>query len=118
MRYFTVTLLSLTILFRTSVASAVSDVLDCQRKSLSDAVQSNKQKDQIINFTGTCAGPIVIDTDRLTLNGVGTAIIEASGDDAVRIVGAGNVALSDFEVRNSRNGIAAVNGAHFTASGV
>jgi Right handed beta helix region len=118
MRFFTVTLLTLLLLVRESRVFAAADVLDCQHKSLADAVRSGKEKDQTINFTGTCAGPIVIDTDGLTLNGVGTAIIDGDGEDAVRIVGAANVSLSNFEVRNGLNGIAAVNGAHFTMSGV
>jgi hypothetical protein len=50
--------------------SGASDVLDCQQKSLSDAVKSGKQKDQVISFTGTCVGPIVIESDGLTLSGV------------------------------------------------
>jgi hypothetical protein len=117
MRYYTVTLLSL-FLVRASVVSGASDVLDCQQKSLSDAVKSGKQKDQVISFTGTCVGPIVIESDGLTLSGVGSAVIDGNGQDAVRIVGASNVSLSEFEVRNGSNGIAAINGAHFTMSGL
>jgi nitrous oxidase accessory protein NosD len=117
MRYSTVTLLSLLLLVRASVAFAASDVLDCQHKSLAEAVKSGKPN-QTITFTGTCLGPIVIDTDGLTLHGVDTAIIDGDGEDAVRIVGAGNVSLSGFEVRNGLNGIAAINGAHFTMSDV
>src|SRR4029450_8071201 len=116
MRFFTVALLTLLLLVRESSVFAAADVLDCQHKSLADAVRSGKEKDQTINFTGTCAGPIVIDTDGLTLNGVGTASIDGDGEDAVRIVGAANVSLSNFEVRNGLNGIAAVNAAHFTMS--
>jgi hypothetical protein len=118
MRYSTVTLLTLLLLVRASVVFAAADVLDCQHRSLADAVKNGKQKNQTINFTGTCAGPIVIDSDGLTLNGVGMAVIDGDGEDAVSIAGAANVSLSNFEVRNGRNGIAAVNGAHFTMSEV
>jgi len=118
MRYATVALLPLFLLVCPLFVSAAGDVLDCQHRSLADAVKNIEQKPQTINFTGTCAGPIVIAADGLTLNGVGAAVIDGDGDDAVRIVGASKVLLSNFEVRNGLNGVAAVNGAHLTVSGV
>ncbi|HET9941748.1 MAG TPA: right-handed parallel beta-helix repeat-containing protein, partial [Terriglobia bacterium] len=96
-----------------SAAAAADDVLDCGNKSLADAIKG-KPKGQIITFTGTCTGPIVIDFDGLSLTGVGEAVIDGGGEDAIAVVGASNVSLSSFQVRNARNGIAALNGAHLT----
>ena len=106
----------LTLCYAVATAHADTDPLDCSKKSLADAVKN--PKDLTINFTGVCPGPILIQTDGLTLKGIGTAIIDGGGQDALTIMGASNVSLSDFEVRNGRNGIAAVNGAHLTLSGV
>jgi Right handed beta helix region len=74
----------------------------------------DKDKDRVITFTGVCEGPIVIRTEGLTLEGVGEAIIDGGGQDAVTVAGAGRVALAGIEVRNGLNGIVAVNGAHLT----
>ena len=117
MRYSTIMVLSLFLLIRPG--AVLGDILvDCQNKSLADAIKSNKDKDQTIHFSGTCAGPIVIDTDGLRLNGVGTAIIDGGGDNALTINGASRVLLSNLEVRNGMNGVTAINGAHIVLSGV
>jgi hypothetical protein len=111
--FMTALLLTFLLLANASAATAANDVLDCQNKSLADAIKG-KPKGQTINFTGTCAGPIVIDSDGLALTGVGEAIIDGGGEDAILVSGASNVSLSSFQVRNARNGIAALNGAHLT----
>ena len=118
MKYTTTMLLSFFLLIHAAAAYADTDPLDCQKQSLADAVKSGKQKDQTINFTGICAGPIVIETDGLTLKGVGTAVIDGGGADAVKVIGANQVSLSFFEVRNGLNGIVALNGAHLTLTSV
>jgi len=120
MQYPTIRSLALFLMFAlgcgVATAYADTDPLDCSKKSLADAVKI--AKDLTINFTGICNGPIVIQTDGLTLKGIGTAIIDGGGQDALTVKGASNVSLSDFEVRNGLNGIAALNGAHLTMSGV
>jgi len=119
MRYPTVTLLSCCLLAGTAAVSADHDPLDCSRKSLADAVRHVRDDDRTtIRFTGVCAGPIVIRTDGLTLEGVDTAIIDGGGRDAVTVMGAGRVSLTNIEVRNGVNGILAVNGAHLTLTSV
>jgi Right handed beta helix region len=72
----------------------------------------------VIAFTGVCAGPILIDTDGITLEGVAPATIDGGGQDAVIIRGASRVSLTGLEVRNGRSGILAVNGAHLALSAV
>ena len=54
----------------------------------------------------------MIQADGVTLQGVGEAIIDGGGQDAVTIAGAGRVSLAGIDVRNGLNGIVAVNGAH------
>jgi len=95
-----------------------STPLDCSKKSLADAVRAVSEPDRTISFSGVCVGPIVITTDGLTLKGVGTAIIDGAGQDAVTIVGVGGVSLVDFEVTNGLTGIVARHGAHVSMSGV
>ena len=91
--------------------------LDCGKKSLADAVNKADTADTI-SFTGTCTGPIVIQTDGITLKGAGIAIIDGGGQDAVTIAGAHGVALMNLEVRNGLNGVVGSNGAHVTLTGV
>jgi hypothetical protein len=114
MRYSTTILLSV-LLFAATPASA-DQPLDCSRKSLAAAVADVHDKDPVIAFTGVCAGPIVIRTEGVTLQGVGEAVIDGGGQDAVTIAGAGRVSLNGIEVRNGLNGIVAVNGAHLSLS--
>jgi len=99
-------------------AFAVSPPLDCARKSLAEAVNAGHEKS--IQFTGICSGPIVIQTDGLTLTGVGTAIIDGGGQgqDAVTIKNLHAISLANLEIRNGKNGIIGVNGAHISLNNV
>jgi hypothetical protein len=92
--------------------------LDCSKESLAAAVDGAREKDAVIPFTGVCAGPIVITTDGLTLQGVGTAAIDGGGQNAVVVAGASRVSIGGVEVRNGLNGILAVNGAHLSLTGI
>ena len=92
--------------------------IDCSKKSLAVAVRDASDKNPSISFTGVCAGPIVVAIDGLTLRGVGTAVIDGGGLDAVTIGGASRVSLVDLEVRNGLAGIVAHNGAHISLTRV
>jgi hypothetical protein len=91
--------------------SADNDVIDCGHKSIADAV-NKAGVNTTIRFTGICAGPIVIASDGLSLKGIGTAVIDGGGSDAVTVTGASRATLTSIEIRNGLNGILAVNGAH------
>jgi hypothetical protein len=93
-------------------------VLDCSKKSLAAAVEHVTAKDPVIAFTGVCEGPIVISQDGLTLEGVGLAAIDGGGQDAVTVQGASRVSLTGIDIRNGRNGLLAVNGAHLSLNAV
>jgi len=125
MRLRTVILLSFSILAGPAAAYADEGPLDCSRRSLADVVSDDRGRDhdrdgdRTIQFTGVCAGPIVIRTDGITLQGVGTAVIDGGGqNDAITVDGASRVSLAGFDVRNGVNGILGVNGAHLTVNGV
>jgi hypothetical protein len=92
--------------------------IDCSKKSLADAVRDVTDLNAAVSFTGVCAGPIVVSIDGLTLRGVGTAVIDGGGEDAITIAGASRVSLIDIEVTNGQTGIVAREGAHVTLSGV
>jgi Right handed beta helix region len=111
--------LSVSLLFIAGASTAFADKppLDCGKKSLAEAV-ADGGKDGVIQFTGVCNGPIVVSTDGLTLTGVGTAIIDGNGHDALTVAGAHGVTLDHFEVRNGVNGILGVNGAHIVVNTV
>jgi hypothetical protein len=116
MRYPTVMLLSSCLLAGTTTSAAADPVLDCSRRSLANAVERAHERNREITFTGTCQGPIVIQLDGLELRGVGNAVIEGGSNDAVTVAGASGVVLTGIEIRNSRNGIVGVNGAHLSLS--
>jgi hypothetical protein len=116
MRYRTMIAVSF-VLFAAAPAPA-DQPLDCGKTSLATAVATVREKDSVISFTGVCAGPIVIRADALRLEGVGEAIIDGGGQDAVTIAGAGRVSLAGIEVRNGQDGIVAVNGAHLSMTGL
>ena len=97
---------------------AEKPVLDCSKASLTDAVASASGKDLVITFTGVCVSPLVIQTDGLTLEGVGEAVIDGGGHDAITIAGGSRVSLLNVEVRNGLNGIVADNGAHVSLTGL
>ena len=111
MRNSTVTALFSCLLAATSASA--DQPLDCSKKSLAVAVAELHATDPIVEFTGVCAGPIVIRAEGVTLQGVGEAVIDGGGAaDAVTIAGASRVTLSGIEIRNGVNGVTAVNGAH------
>jgi hypothetical protein len=116
MRYSTIVVLVSSLLV---VRPAFADnPLDCSKRSLADGIASPRDKAPVITFTGVCTGPIVIQTDGVTLEGVGQAVIEGGAQDAVTIAGTARVTLVSVEVRNSRNGIVADNGAHLSLTDV
>jgi hypothetical protein len=116
MRYAMTMLLSSCLLAASMTSAAADPVLDCSRRSLAEAVQRAHERNRAITFTGTCNGPIVIQLDGLELRGVGTAVIDGGGQDAVTVAGASGVVLTGSEVRNGGNGIVGVNGAHLSLS--
>ena len=97
---------------------AEPEVVDCGKKSLADAVREASDKHSTISFTGICNGPIVVTIDGLTLKGVGTAIIDGGGADALTLAGTSRVSLMDFEVTNGLSGIVVRDGSNVTVTGV
>jgi Right handed beta helix region len=116
MRY--LTMMVLPFCFLLPVSASADIVLDCSRRSVSTAVEHVRGTSAVITFTGICSGPIVIRTDGVTLRGVGMAVIDGAGQDAVTIAGASRISLEGVEVRNGLNGIVGVNGAHFSLTDV
>ena len=112
MRYIGVVFLTLSLGFGAGAALADKRPLDCSKRSLAKTVEH--AEDTTISFTGICDGPILIQTDGVSLVGVGTAIIDGNGQDAVTVEGANNVSLTNIEVRNGANGILGLNGAHIS----
>ena len=97
---------------------AEPEVVDCGKKSLADAVREASDKNSTITFTGICSGPVVVTMDGLTLKGVGTAIIDGGGANALTLAGTSRVSLMDFEVTNGLNGIVVRDGSNVTLTGV
>jgi hypothetical protein len=116
MRNYSVVFLAVSLVFAAGAAIADKRPLDCSKRSFAKAVQ--KAEDRTISFTGICDGPIVIRSDGVSLVGVGTAIIDGNGQDAVTVEGANGVSLTNIEVRNGANGILGLNGAHISLTDI
>jgi hypothetical protein len=65
------------------------------------------QPGDTLRVTGTCNESVTITTDRLTLDGLGSAMVDAGGDGAavITIEGAQGVTIRGLTVRNSAGGI-------------
>jgi hypothetical protein len=103
--------------FCSAGALQADNVVNCPRQSLVREVEKAKPGDKI-TFTGVCAGPVILRTDDVALEGVGSAAIEGGGRDALVIAGVHGAVLSRFEVRGGLNGILGQNGAHLTIEGL
>ena len=111
-------LIVISVLAGATAGYAEPAVVDCSKKSLADAVRDASDKNSTITFTGICNGPVVVTIDGLTLKGVGTAIIDGAGADALTLAGTSRVSLMDFKVTNGLTGIVVRDGAHVTLTGV
>jgi hypothetical protein len=116
MRHLSVLLLAPSLCFYAGTALAGKPPLNCGKKSLAVAVEN--ASNESISFTGVCSGPIVIQSDGVSLIGVGIAVIDGNGQDAVTVAGAHGVSLANIEVRNGANGILGTNGAHLSLKDV
>ncbi|WP_150046077.1 right-handed parallel beta-helix repeat-containing protein [Methylomonas rhizoryzae] len=80
-------------------------VVDCDRGASLAKALAHSHEGKTILFTGTCSGPIVIDTDGIVLQGQGTAVIDGKQQNAVTVRGAQNVKMVDLAVRNGLIGV-------------
>src|SRR5262245_45793027 len=84
--------------------------VDSPKQSLGDAVAKADPGDTL-RVTGICHERVVITTDRLIIDGQGTAVIDGGGSGggafsaAILIDGAQGVTVRGFTVHNSSNGI-------------
>src|SRR5688572_16986998 len=84
-----------------ATSASADQPLDCSKKSLAAAIADRQGRAPVVEFTGVCAGPIVIKAEGVTLQGVGEAVIDGGGaQDAVTIAGASRVTLNGIEIRN------------------
>jgi hypothetical protein len=104
-----------------AAAPAVKEV-DCDAgRSVMD-VLAKAEPGETIKIIGTCIERLVITTDRITLDGQGSAILDgggsAGGDFAgvIAIQGAHGVVIRGLTVQHGPNGIVATGGAAFQAS--
>ena len=118
MRMLEASLIAICLLAGATAGHAETQVVDCSKKSLADAVREADDKNPIVTFTGICNGPVVVAIDGLTLKGVGIAIIDGAGADALTLAGTSRVSLIDFEVTNGLAGIVVRNGAHVSFTNV
>ena len=91
-----------------SIAAAqVSADVDCGSGNTLARALREAQPGDTLRIAGTCPEFVTITTDRLTLDGLGSAILDAGGQGAaaINIEGAQGVVIRELTVRNSANGI-------------
>ncbi len=91
-------------------ANARTTNVNCNSKSLQVAVDRAHQGDTI-NVSGTCNERITVQTDNITIDGGGSAVIDgtfdAGGDQSLVTIEGRRVTLRNITVQDSpRNGIA------------
>jgi nitrous oxidase accessory protein NosD len=92
--------------------------VECPKHSLADAVAKADPGDTLL-VTGVCHERVVITTDRLIIDGQGTAVIDGGGPGggefsaAILIDGAQGITVRGFTIRNSSNGILGQSNAAF-----
>jgi hypothetical protein len=106
---------------RVACAANAYDVDCSQGKSIADALAKAGPGD-VINIAGTCRERVIVATDRITLNGEGTAVIDGGGAGGgsfaavIAIRGARGVVIRGLDVQHGPNGIGAAGGAAFEVS--
>jgi hypothetical protein len=91
-----------------SIAAAqVSADVDCGSGNTLARALLVAQPGDTLRIAGTCPEFVTITTDRLTLDGLGSAILDASGEGAaaINIEGAQGVVIRGLTARNSVDGI-------------
>lgn len=91
-----------------SIAAAqVSADVDCGSGNTLARALREAQPGDTLRIAGTCSEFVTITTDRLTLDGLGSAILDAGGEGAaaINIEGAQGVVIRGLTVRNSADGI-------------
>jgi hypothetical protein len=81
-----------------------------QGDTLAHALQQ-AQPGATIRVTGTCHEAVAMTTDRVTLDGAGSAILDGGGQDVLRVDSAHNVTVTGLTVRNGGIGVHVVGGA-------
>jgi len=102
-----------------AAAAAVKQVDCASGKKLTDALEKAEPGDTF-RIVGTCHERVIITTDRISLQGERTGVLD--GDSApgnslagvVRIEGARGVVLSGLTIRNGANGVIGQSGAAFS----
>src|SRR5215510_8740263 len=99
--------------------SAVKKVACDKGQTLTEALKQAKPGDTL-QVTGTCQERVTITTDRLTLDGGGSAVLDGGGgsptefEGVVTIDGAHGVTLTGFTIQNGPGeGILGIHGAAF-----
>ena len=87
--------------------------VDCESGETITTKMAQAQPGDTIEITGTCNENVVVDRDGITLDGGGTAMIDAAGFDksAIAVIGHQNVTIKGFTVQNGLMGIHVAQGA-------
>ena len=86
-------------------------------KSLAKVLEKAKPG-ETIHVSGTCQEAVTIKTDRITIDGDGSAIIDGGRAEAVTADGVRGVTLTGLTIRGGLNGVVVKGGAHLQLTGV
>jgi hypothetical protein len=96
----------LALMLKGAAALAATSTVDCGAgQSLAAAVAAANPGDTL-DFTGTCAGPVTVAVDNLTLDGGSVGIVDGGGASNALIVGGVHATtLQNMTVRNGISGV-------------
>lgn len=99
-------------------AQALTRSVDCSSETVA-SVMSDAQPGDTIMITGTCAENVVVDRDGITLDGSGSAVIDASTATAaaITVIGHRNVTIKGLTVQDGLHGIRLAGGASAVLEG-
>lgn len=86
--------------------------VNCPDETITDALRT-ALPGSTLHIVGTCTETVTITTDRVTLDGQGTAILDGGGGEqaVITVDGARGVTITGFTIRNGFDGILARRGA-------
>ena len=93
-------------------------IVNCEAGASLPAAVALAQVNETLILRGSCAGPVIVTTDGLTLRGIGGASIQGQQKDVITVNGAQRISLMNLKVTGGNNGVVTENGAQVNLQNV
>lgn len=106
------------LLLASTLVLAENRQVNCDHGQSLAKVLEEAKPGETVQVRGTCQEAVTIITDRITIDGGGSAIIDGGGGEAVTADGVRGVTLTGLTVRQGLNGVVAKGGANLQLTSV